>query len=483
MNDAGVSCPGLVLGGTQEHVYVDSLAPAGGDGSLACPLRLLSTALALPAPGAGVLLRNVHLKGQSSGRVYSEPGPFVVPPGYQLTSEYPGSTALASWVVLSANGVCATGIRCAVRIQTSGMISGVTVTPLAGPAAAGVVLDVGNSSAPPRISNSVVTGASASGIVALGYASIVESTSSNNAGHGLECVSTAPASIGLSASGLFGLRNRFTGNQRSGVFLSGNVSLNGTNIEFTQNGEYGGFFDVGSNRVGLSGINASGNRLDGLYAQNADLSVTPISGAGGATINTNGGSGIRVGSGDPLITFNARLKLNALVGSRTIHSISTNDGGGIDVLGPLGFDGGAGSVQSTTFTNNRGFGLRVSPTTAAPIRMQLWQDDFSRNGSIGLVFKRVSSANDELVIIGDTIFGLTDGGSTNQVASLCLDNASGAPWTLAAEANFWSVPCPLPLTDAGFQAPVVSCTQPPSTYREVLYTGPAAPISSVTMCR
>lgn len=483
MNDAGVSCPGLALGATQEHIYVDSLAPAGGDGTLACPFRLLSTALALPAPGAGVLLRNIHLKGQSSGRVYSEPGPFVVPPNHQLTSEYPGSTALASWVVLSANGVCATGIRCAVRIQTAGMITGVTVTPLAGPAAAGVVTDVANPSAPPRLTNSVVTGASASGIVALGSISLVESTSSNNAGHGLECTSTASASVGFTATGLFGLRNRFTANQRSGVFLSGNISVTGTNTEFTQNGEYGGFFDVGTNRVGLSGIIVSGNRLDGLYAQNADLSVTPISGAGGATINTNGGSGIRVGSGDPLVTFNARLRLNALVGSRTIHSISANDGGGIDVLGPLGFDGGANSVQSTTFTNNRGFGLRVSPGSTTPIRMQLWQDDFSRNGSVGFVFKRVTAANDELVIIGDTIFGVTDGGSTNRVAALCLDNASGAPWTLAAESNFWSVPCPLPLTDAGFQAPVTSCDQPPATYREVLYTGPAAPISSVTMCR
>lgn len=483
MNDAGVSCPGLTLGVAQEHVYVDSLAPTGGDGTLACPLRLLSTALALPAPGSGVLLRTVHLKGQSSGRLYSEPGPFVVPRNVLVTSEYPGSTALASWVVLSANGVCATGLRCAVRIQARAILQAVTVTPLTGSPAAGVVMDVGNISEPPRLTNSVVTGASASGIVALGYASVVDSTSSNNAGHGLECTSTASAYVSLSGTGLAGLRNRFTSNQRSGLFLSGNVSLNGTWVELTQNGEYGGFFDVGTNGVSLSGVIVSGNRRDGLYAQNGDLSVTPFSGGGGSTINTNGGSGIRVGSGDPLVTFNARLRLNALVGSRTIHSISTNDGGGIDVLGPLGFDGGANSVQSTTFTNNRGFGLRVSPGSTTPIRMQLWQDDFSRNGSVGFVFKRVTAANDELVIIGDTIFGLTDGGSTNRVAALCLDNASGAPWTLAAESNFWSVPCPLPLTDAGFQAPVTSCDQPPATYREVLYTGPAAPISSVTMCR
>ncbi len=423
----------------------------------------------------------MHVRGQATGRVYSESAPIIVPSKVTVTSDYPGASALASWVTLSANGMCATGIRCAVRLEGGGSLIAVTVTPSTGPAAAGVLIEAGTPSTSGHLQNVVVRGATASGIVALGHARLNDVTSRNNAGHGLELTSSSNVSVSVVGTGLVGLRNVFTANGRSGISVVGRITVNGTYVEVTQNAEFGAFIDTPFTSTALSMVIVSGNRLDGLYVQNGQLTLTPFSGP--STINTNGGAGIRVGSGDPLVTTNSRLTLNATVGSRTAHSISANDGGGVDLRGPVGLDGGYSIVQSTTFTGNAGFGLRVAPTDLTPIRMRLWLDDFSRNGTPGLIFRRVTAANDDLVLIGDTIFGLTDGGSTNRTTAMCLDNASGAPWTLDAETNFWSVRCPLPLTDAGFQAPVVSCAQPPATYREILYTGPVAPITAVTTCR
>ncbi len=465
----------------REEIYVDSFAPTGGDGSLSCPFRTVADALALPAPMTGVLLRTVHLKGQSGGRTYSEAAPIVVQARVLVTSEYPGSTALASWVILSANGTCATGLRCAVRLQAGSSLRAVTVTPASGAVAAGVLIEPGNQSQPASVSNCVVSGATASGIVAQGYATISDTASTNNAGHGVEASSTATATLALTGTGLVGLLNRFSSNQRSGLFVTGRTVVRGTYLELSQNGEYGGFFDVGQSVVSLSVVIVSGNARDGFYVQNGEFSLTPFNGP--SSITSNGGAGIRIGSGDPLTTSNARVTLNAIVGSRTAHTVSGNAGGGIDVQGPVGFDGGYGLVHSTTFVNNQRFGLRIAPAGPDPIRMRLWQDDFTRNGTTGLVFKRVSTADTDLDLIGDLMFGLTDGGSTNRVAAICFDNVTGAAWTQTAEANRWSVPCPLPLADAGFQAPVPSCAQPPATYREILYTGPVAPISSVTTCR
>lgn len=471
-----------------EDVYVDATAATGGTGVEACPFRTVLEALSLPAPGNGVTLRTVHVRGQSGGRVYVETAPLVIPARVEVTSVYPGAPTGSASVTLSANGVCVTGQRCAVRIDEGGRLTAVTVAPSSGPACAGVVTNTATTT-PPSIANCLVRNASQSGIVALGPVSISDSTSRNNQGNGLEASSPTPAIISISGTGLLGLQSTFAQNTQSGLNVTGASRILSQRFAADDNLQFGIYLDTPGVTHSMSTVAARRNGRDGLHVVNGHVSLALFSG-GLNEFASNGGAGAVIGTGDPLITLGARLTaIGVPGGSGTVwaraHDFSANDAGGLLFRGPTGEDGGFNSIFSSTIRSNQLYGVRVLPTGAAPIRLQLRGSEIVRTRQgIGLEFRRVTGASDELDLgpAGVNTFAPRDGG-LNAVAALCLDNASGMPWTQAAEDNYWSLPCPLPLNDAGYQAPVPSCAQPPGTYREILYTGPTAPISSVSSCR
>ncbi|MBL8922609.1 MAG: right-handed parallel beta-helix repeat-containing protein [Myxococcaceae bacterium] len=482
----GSACPALVLGTAMEDVYVDQTAPAGGTGTQPCPFRTILEALALPAPGNGVTLRTVRVRGQAGGRTYTETSPLVIPSRVEVTSDYPGGPVGAANVTVSANGVCVTGQRCAVLL-TGGRLTGVTVIPSSGPACAGVVTQASPSTS--SISGCVIRNATQSGIVALGQLSISNTTSRSNQGNGLEASSTTPAIVSFSASGLAGLVNVFSQNTQSGLNVTGLSRLSAQWLFVEDNLQYGLYLDTPGVTHSVSNVTGRRNGRDGLHVVNGHVTLFLVSG-GLNEFSSNGGAGAVIGTGDPLSTVGARLTALGVPGGSgglwaRAHDFSSNDGGGVLIQGPTGEDGGFNMVSSSTVRSNGNFGVRVAPVVAAPIRLQMRGTEIVRTRQgIGFTFRRVTGANDELDLgpAGANTFAPRDGG-LNAVAALCLDNASGLPWTQAVEGNHWSLPCPLPLTDAGYQAQVPSCAQPPGTYREILFTGPTAPISSVASCQ
>jgi hypothetical protein len=477
----------LVLGTSTEDVYVDSAAASGGTGTQTCPFRTVLEALALPALGSGVMTRTIHVRGDAAGRTYAEAGPIVIPTRVDLTSVYPGAPSGATTVTLSANGVCLTGQRCAVLLQ-GGRLFGVTVIPSSGPASAGVVTQATPTT--PAISSCVIRNATQSGIVAFGPLSISNTTSRSNQGNGLEASSTTSAIVSFTASGIAGLMNVFSQNGQSGVNVTGLSRISAQWLVVEDNLQYGLYLDTPGVTHSLSNVTGRRNARDGLHVVNGHVTLFLISG-GLNEFSSNGGAGAVIGTGDPLSTVGARLTAIGVPGGGSAglwaraHDFSSNDGGGVLIQGPTGEDGGFNMVSSSTVRSNWNYGVRVAPLGTAPIRLQMRGTEIVRTRQgIGFTFRRVTGANDELDLgpAGANTFAPQDGG-LNAVAALCLDNASALPWTQGVEGNHWSLPCPLPLTDAGYQAPVPSCSQPPGTYREILYTGPTAPVPAVSNCR
>jgi hypothetical protein len=435
-NDAGTdaadsgNCPDPDLTDTERNLFVDQTAPAGGNGSLACPFRtiLAATAVARTAPIGSAL--TIHVKGANGGATYDEAGPVLIGARATLTSAYELSLPDPTTVIVRAQGTCGGG-RCVVSL-TDATLQGITV---AMPNGAGNLNGIFANGAS-TIEHSTASGFSVIGIVAAGASTVGPGVFANdNASDGLR---VTMAANGPGAGPLFkmpggGRGNRFNGNGGHGIHVLdryGQAEI----VEATtnNNSSVGIFIEAEANSShSLKNITANNNDTAGVRIPRGPAIVN-------GSFNSNGIHGIYFGNG---------TDSGAVFG---ITSSEANKNGG---------DGArldtANFVQIDTFTARAngqnpgnlggGSGVYVAQGTTLQMRKAVLLEN-----TVGLYFSQKRTAGGPLTTLdigggvnddGGNTFGATPTTSNNSKAGLCILQ-SGASASQKAYGNSWTT-CPI----------------------------------------
>ncbi len=502
--DADAGCPLVVVGGPTEDVYVDKAAAVGGNGSKACPFKTILAATSLPAPGATVTRRTIHVKGNLAAPDYNESGAVLLAPKVTLTSNYDSPTdgdRLGVRIVALGNcaGLAGATAQCAVGLDNGARLERVTVRTSGSGTGHGVLTTatLPTGVAPPQIADVIADQCNEAGFRVFGSADLGPSLQGNNNKNGglvAQRTTTGRGVVQL-LDGLGATGSVFSNNSGHGVTVFGDFVVTLVNVTAnanTANGIVIGTPYDATTAVAhkLSNIQATNNNQDGLRLFTGQVVVS----AGAGWVNRFNGNkqwGIHTTAGDG--AGSAYLVLEQVTiappGATVAHEAQNNVIGGLRIaqITPTGTPHLVGSLLA----NNNGvgsgglaYGVSVEVVGTNQPSLTLRGSTMLGNTGVGLRFMQGTTNTLDIGTAtsgGYNVFGAAT--NKNGKAAICFDNNTGASVTQLAETDRWSVACPLPLASTSFQFDLGSGNCGSNvTYAEITYRLTKAPFSTVSSC-
>jgi hypothetical protein len=231
-------------------LYVDSSTAGGHNGSQQCPFPTIAAALdslsTSPAP------TTIHV----AAGVYREMN-LVVPRNVTLSGAGTGDAG-STTIISSSTKICDNVSYCAVTVNAGGIIEQVVIQIPNGLAVPvdGIYATGGVAGEPvPTVRDVLVTGASGSGIVTSGAATIGPGVTSTQSGvSGLNCVGTGVVTVAAGTP-----ENHFDDNKNNGIGMYGLSTLDFEGGTASHNAANGVELDSATSGHTIKGLTATGN--------------------------------------------------------------------------------------------------------------------------------------------------------------------------------------------------------------------------------